>query len=46
MFCELCNGLLGYLGELGKMDWWRCQNCGADCGVEKEVIPHEEETEE
>lgn len=45
MFCELCNGILEHLGKLGKLTWFRCRNCGADCGVE-DFEPHELDNED
>jgi hypothetical protein len=30
MTCELCGGLLKFLGRLGRLDWFRCEDCGMD----------------
>lgn len=28
-FCATCNGLLAYIGTLGNLRYFRCQNCGS-----------------
>lgn len=28
--CAMCRGPLIFLGTLGKLDHYRCRNCGAD----------------
>ena len=28
--CQLCGGLLAFLGQLGLLLWFRCINCGMD----------------
>ncbi len=29
--CSVCGGELYVLGALGKLMWFRCQNCGMEC---------------
>lgn len=26
--CEVCPGRCSYLGQLGKLHWWQCRQCG------------------
>lgn len=26
--CKLCSGVLAYLGQLGRLHWFRCRACG------------------
>lgn len=26
--CDACDGPADYLGRLGRLDWWRCRDCG------------------
>ena len=28
--CELCGGSLTFLGQLGRLRWFRCINCGME----------------
>ena len=28
--CQLCGGLLAFLGQLGLLRWFRCINCGME----------------
>lgn len=28
--CVLCGGPVVFLGQLGRIDWFRCRNCGAE----------------
>lgn len=28
--CELCGGMLAFLGQLGLLRWFRCINCGME----------------
>ena len=28
--CGLCSGELVYMGNLGRLEWHRCRNCGMD----------------
>ena len=32
--CVLCSGPLVVLGSLGRLDWYRCRNCGAQYSQE------------
>ena len=34
--CSLCGGPLFYLGPMGRLDWYRCRQCGADNYIEEE----------
>ena len=41
--CSLCGGSLAFLGQLGRLLWFRCINCGLDqcCQqqIEEESMP-------
>lgn len=28
--CNMCGGDLNYLGTVGNLRWWRCEDCGAE----------------
>lgn len=28
--CKLCGGILAFLGALGRMEYFRCLNCGME----------------
>ncbi len=30
MICPCCGGEGAFLGGLGRLEWFRCQNCGID----------------
>lgn len=36
MLCELCGSALEYLGALGRLEWFRCIGCGAECNAERD----------
>jgi len=29
--CDMCGGILGFLGCLGNLNWYQCRNCGHEC---------------
>lgn len=33
--CNVCDGPLMLLGSLGKLDWFRCRDCGMEFRVEE-----------
>lgn len=45
MRCPICNGELGFLGELEGLSWYRCRDCGFNCSeaVAEDSEPEEEE---
>ncbi len=49
MFCQLCDGSCGYMGQLGRLAWFRCQDCGMDNSIrltfEEKSPPVEEASE-
>jgi hypothetical protein len=34
MNCELCGGELVVMGQLGRLEWSRCRNCGMEFSSE------------
>jgi tRNA(Ile2) C34 agmatinyltransferase TiaS len=34
--CHLCGGPLNLLGQLGRLIWLRCRNCGMEFSTESE----------
>jgi hypothetical protein len=44
--CPVCGGPLGLLGHLGKLAWFRCRDCGAECSADGDVYAEDEEIED
>jgi len=40
--CPVCGGLELYLGALGRLDWFNCQNCGMQFNQESDNQDNEE----
>lgn len=36
--CVICGGEGMELGALGRLDWYRCRNCGQEWPVEREGV--------
>ena len=43
LFCEYCNGTLSFLGTLGTLDHFNCQNCGLESSYHAEIEIGEQE---
>jgi hypothetical protein len=43
MFCSLCNGVLGFLGKLGSLAWFRCQGCGMEFNLPASEVEDDED---
>lgn len=41
--CIICSGVLTFLGRLGRLVWFRCQNCGHDQKVAFSELSEEEQ---
>jgi len=33
-YCKVCSGSLVYLGKLGNLRWYRCEDCGLEWSIE------------
>lgn len=38
--CDVCGGQLMYMGALGKLEWYRCRNCGMEVESEAPRNPY------
>lgn len=34
--CPICQGQSVFMGTLGKLDWYRCQDCGMEFNIERD----------
>lgn len=46
LLCKLCHGPCAFLGTLGRLDWFRCINCGMDFHLDHQVEEFEEPIQE
>ncbi len=46
MECSVCGGVACGMGALGRMGWFRCQDCGMEFGVDLSTLQDEEDDEE
>lgn len=40
--CDNCGGSCDYLGALGSVHWFRCEDCGLDQGQTENGVPEPE----
>ena len=40
-YCPVCEGPGGYLGCLGRKEWFRCRNCGCEFCLDLDALDPE-----
>lgn len=41
--CPMCNGQGNELGNLGRLLWFRCEDCGAEFSVDDQETDYDQE---
>lgn len=42
MTCKVCNGALRLIGFLGRLAWFRCEDCGCEWSIDRAELDIEE----